>query len=128
MVLGFQLMGSRAMVQVQLEQIELEKDQVTKTTGKKSKDLRVKVEKAEASFQLYKLGQHMLMEAWHDIIKFLLPINDKKTAPSKINSLKKAIDKLNSFEAEYGSKWDDLMEIQLQSMQTKQPPADRCRE
>jgi len=31
---------------------------------------------------------------------------------------------LNSFEAEYGSKWDDLMEIQLRSVQTKQPPAD----
>mmetsp|Transcript_5727 Transcript_5727/g.11705 ORF Transcript_5727/g.11705 Transcript_5727/m.11705 type:complete len:257 (+) Transcript_5727:481-1251(+) len=124
MALGFQLMGSQATVRVQLQQIELEKAAAARTTAKKAKDLRVKVEKAESSFQLYKSSQHTQMEAWRDIIKFLMPIYDKKTAPSKINSIKKATDKLNSFEAEYGSKWDDLMEIQLRSVQTKQPPAD----
>ncbi len=76
MALGFQSMGAKATVRAQLQQIELEKAAVTRTTAKKVEDLRVKVEKAEALFQLYKWGQHMPMEAWQDIIKFLLTIYD----------------------------------------------------
>jgi len=91
MALGFQLMGSQATVRVQLQQIELEKAAAAMTTAKKAEDLRVKVEKAESSFQLYKSGQHMQMEAWRDIIKFLLPIYDKKQLPLKSTPSKRQL-------------------------------------
>ncbi len=89
--LGPQLMGARAMMWVQLQQIELEKATVARTTAKKVEDLKVKVEKAEALFQLYKLGQHMPMESLWDIIKFLLPIYDKKRLPLKSTPSKKQL-------------------------------------
>jgi len=91
MALGFQFMGSRATVRAQLQQIELEKAAAAMTTAKKAEDLRVKVEKAESSFQLYKSGQHMQMEAWRDIIKFLLPIYDKKQLPLKSTPSKRQL-------------------------------------
>ncbi len=82
-----------------------------KTKAKKNKDIRVKAEKASASFELFKSGSNIPAKAWQDIIKFLLPLYEHKSAPSKFNSLKKAKDKLVSFEREYSSSWDALMEV-----------------
>lgn len=61
----------------------------------------------------------MILEAWQDIMQFLLPVYSSEEVPSKYNTIKMAIEKLNSFEDEFGNKWDDLMEIQLQKLQTQ---------
>ncbi len=119
MALGFQLMGSRATTRAQVQQLEEEKKAATQTAAKKVEDLRVKVEKAEAAFKLYKAGKNMSKDNWYDIIKFLLPLFDSNAAPSKFNSMKKATTKLNEFESLYRSKWDVLMELKLQELQTK---------
>ncbi len=52
MALGFQLMGSHATICAQLEQIEQEKVAATKGVEKNSEELRLKMEKADTSFQL----------------------------------------------------------------------------
>lgn len=120
MALGFRLMGSKATVRAQMEQIKSEKAAAAKTEAKKEKDIREKVEKASASFELFKTSSNMPAEAWRDIIKFLVPLYDNKSAPSKFNSVKKAKDKLATFDKEYGSSWDALMEVQLKNFQAKQ--------
>ncbi len=69
---------------------------------------------------LFKTGSNMPAEAWRDIIKFLVPLYNNKSTPSKFNSSKKAKDKLATFDKEYGSSWDALMEVQLKNFQAKQ--------
>ncbi len=81
--------------------------------------MRLKLEKADDAFQVYKSGGKMTKELYYDIVKFLVPLYDPKTAPSKLNSLKKAKSKLDQFEEDYGSKWDVLMEIKLAEYQRK---------
>ncbi len=51
----------------QLEQIEQEKVAATKVVEKKAEELRVKVKKADALFQLFKLGKNDKegMEGFH---------------------------------------------------------------
>ncbi len=39
--------------------------------------------------------------------------------PSKLGSIVKMKEKLDSFKAEFGSSWDELMEIQLKQFQSK---------
>ncbi len=117
--LGPKLMGSKATIRAQVAQMEKEKASVSEIATKKANDLRVKVEKADASFQLFKSGKKMSLEAWRDIVRFLVPLYDKKTAPSKLGSIVKMKDKLDSFEADFGSSWNELMEIQLKQFQSK---------
>ncbi len=74
--------------------------------------MQAKVERAKASFGLFQSGAKMSMEEWRDIIRFLVLLYDKETAPSKLNTLKKATEKINSFWDEYKGSWVDLMEIQ----------------
>ncbi len=121
MTLGFKLMGSNATIRAQCGQIEQEKAATIKSVEKKEEDLRVKVEKADASFQLYKSGAKMPLEAWKDIVLFLVPLYDKDTAQSKLGTIKKATEKLNPFQGNYGSAWEELMEVQLRKFQSKQP-------
>ncbi len=128
MALGFQLMGSKATVRAQMEQIKSKKAAATVTKAKKDKAMRDRVEKADASFQLIKSGSNMPAEAWRDIIKFLIPIYDTKSAPSKYNSVKKAKEKLALLGEEYGLPWQTLMEVQLKKAQSKQPPPDDTRD
>ncbi len=54
------------------------------------------------------------------IIQFLFPLYDRNTAPSKLNTIKKATEKLKTFETANGSQWDDFVEMQLQKFQSKQ--------
>ncbi len=61
----------------------------------------------------------MPLEAWKDIVRFLVPLYDKKTAPSKLSSIAKIKEKLESFKADFGSTWNELMEIQLKQFQSK---------
>ncbi len=61
--LGPRLMGSKATIRAQVAQIENEKASVAEMATKKANDLCVKVEKAEASFQLFKSGDKMPLEA-----------------------------------------------------------------
>ncbi len=127
MALGFQLMGSKATVCAQMEQIKSEKAAATITRAKREKAMRDRMEKADTSFELFKSGSNMPAEAWWEIFKFLVPLHDNKSAPSKYNSVKKAKKKLALFEEEYGSPWEALMEVQLRKFQANilpviQPP------
>ncbi len=98
MVLGFQLVGSKASVHAQVQQIKSKSVAAAKTKTKKEIGIREKVENALASFELFKSGSNMPAEVWQDIIKFLVPLYDHKSAPSKFNLVKKAKDKLASFD------------------------------
>ncbi len=93
--------------------------QQQKTVKKNADEMKLKVEKADESLCLFKHGAKMLLDAWQDIIQFSLPLYDTNTAPSKLNTIKKAIEKLQTFETAYGSKWDELIEMQLQKFQSK---------
>ncbi len=113
-------MGSQATIHVQAAQIVQEKAVIVNTVGRKADDLQVIVERARASFDLFKSGAIMLMEVWRYFIRFLVSLCNKETAPSKLNTLKKATEKLNSFQDEYKSSWVDLMGIQLNKHHAKQ--------
>ncbi len=112
-------MGLKATIWAQVAQIEQEKAAAKKTVKKKAHEMKLKVEKAGKSFCLFKSGAKMLLEAWQDIIWFLLSLYDTNTALSKLNTIKKVTEKLQTFETAYGSKWDELMEMQLQKVQSK---------
>ncbi len=81
------------------------------------------MERANASFELFKSGSNMPAKFLCNIIKFLVPLYDNKSALLKFNSIKNTKDKLASFEVEYGSSWDALMQVQLRKFQVKQQPA-----
>ncbi len=66
--------------------------------GQKEEETKRKVEKAMASFELIKSGANMPAKTWHDIIKFMVSLYGRKSAPSKFNLMKKAKDKLVTFE------------------------------
>ncbi len=102
-----------------MEQIQADKVAASTIATKKANELRGRVEKAAASFDLFKSSTKIPKEAWYDIIKFLVTLFEKDTAPSKFNSIKKAIEKLGTFEPLYGSKWDVLMEMKLKEFQSK---------
>ncbi len=61
----------------------------------------------------------MPLEAWKDIVRFLVSLYDKKTAPYKIGLIAKMMEKLDSFKADFGMSWNELMEIQLKQFQSK---------
>ncbi len=61
----------------------------------------------------------MSLEAWQDIVRFLVPLYDKKTTPSKLASIVKMKEKLESLKADFGSSWNELMEIQIKQFQSK---------
>lgn len=117
MTLGFKLMGSNATIWAQYEQIKQENAATAKSIEKKAEDLQVKVETVDASFQLYKLGAKMPLEARKDIVQFLILLYDNDTTPSKFGIIKKATEKLNSFQGDYGSVWEELMKVQLKKFQ-----------
>ncbi len=117
MVLGYWLMGYEATVHAQVEKIKTEMVEGTKTKAKKEKDMREEVEQALALFELFNSRSNVPAEAWWDRIKFLVPLYNHKSAPSKFNLIKKAKDKLASFDKEYDSSWDALMEVQLRNFQ-----------
>ncbi len=120
MTLGFRLMGLKATIQAQVAQIEQEKAATKKTAKKKADKMKLKVEKVDESFCLWKSGAKVPLDAWWDIIWFLLPLYDSNTASSTLNTIKKATEKLQTFETAYGSKWDEFMEMHLQKFQLKQ--------
>ncbi len=62
----------------------------------------------------------MPFDALQDINQFLLPLYNSSTTPSKLNTTKKGTGKLKTFETAHGSKWDELMEVQLWKVQSKQ--------
>ncbi len=68
----------------------------------------------------------MSCEAWFDIVHFGVPFYENKTKPSKLNSVKKVLEKLATFEEECGTKWEDLMEIQLRNFNAKPPALPTC--
>mmetsp|Transcript_19916 Transcript_19916/g.40199 ORF Transcript_19916/g.40199 Transcript_19916/m.40199 type:complete len:160 (-) Transcript_19916:193-672(-) len=57
MTLGFQLMGSKATIRAQVAQIEQEKAAAKKSVKKKADEMKLKVEKADESFRMFKSGQ-----------------------------------------------------------------------
>ncbi len=107
MTLGFQLIGLKATIQAQVAQIEQEKAAAKKTVKKKAHEMKLKVEKTDKSFCLFKNGAKMPLEAWQDIIRFLLPLFDTNTAPSMLNTINKVTEKLSTFQTAYGSRWDE---------------------
>ncbi len=79
-------------------QIQAENKAVGRVAAKKAYDIQVKFEKADASFKLFKSGAKMSHEAWFDIVHFLVHLNNNETKPSKINSVKKVLEKLSTLE------------------------------
>lgn len=112
--MGFQLLGSRALVRAQLIQVQKEKEKTTKAAAKKEGDRQGKIDAAKKSVDLYK-GEPAKMKSpdWQNIMKFLLPIFDKSTAPSKVNSKVKVTAKLEEIEKKNGKGWVLLLEEEL---------------
>ncbi len=54
----------------------------------------------------------------------MLLLYDTVAAPSKLNSAKQVVAKLNNFESLYGSKWDELIVLCLKYCQQKQSPGE----
>lgn len=65
MTLGFQLMGSKTIIQAQARQIQAEKEAVAKIVEK------AECEKVNASFKITKSGAKMSCEARFDMVQFL---------------------------------------------------------
>ncbi len=57
----------------------------------------------DASFELFKSEDKMPLKAWQDIVRFLVPLYDKKTVPSKLSLIAKIKEMLGSFKADFGS-------------------------
>ena len=70
--------------------------------------------KAKVAFEIYKADpKNLKKDYWKDIIKFILPILDHNTAPSKLQSIKKIKEKLDSCQEEHGEHWVAKMEREL---------------
>ncbi len=67
-------MGSKATIRAEVAQIKNKKALVAEMTTKKANDLCVKVVKAEASFELFKLGDKMPLKAWWGYCEILGPV------------------------------------------------------
>ncbi len=52
-------------------------------------------------------------------MRFLVPLCDKKAAPSKLGLIAKIKKKLDLFKADFGLSWNELVEIQLKQVQSK---------
>ena len=63
--------------------------------------------------------KNLKKDDWKDIIKFILPIIDPNTAPSKLQSIKKIKEKLDSCQEEHGEHWVAKMERELGLAQKK---------
>ncbi len=117
--LGSNLMGFKATIKPQVTQIEKEKASAAEMATKKASNLCVKLKNAGTSFEVFKLGGKTSLEAWQDIVRLLVPLYNKKTAPSKFSWIVKIKEKLNSFVVEFGSSWNELMGIQLKQFQSR---------
>ncbi len=95
--LGARLMGFNATIQAQMAQIKGE------IATKKANNFHVKVKKVVVSFEHFKSGGKMSLEAWWDIVRFLVPLYDKKMDPSKVALIVKMKEKLESFKADFGT-------------------------
>ncbi len=89
-----------------MQQNELNKVAVIDTATKNANNWHVKLEKAAASFDLFKSGVNMSKEAWSDITYFFLPVFDKKRCTFQFNSIKQNNREFKTFESVHGSKWD----------------------
>lgn len=112
--MGFQLLGSRALVRAQLIQVQKEKKKTIQAAAKKEGERQGKIDAAKKAVELYK-GEPAKMKSpdWQNIMKFLLPIFDKSTAPSKVNSKVKVTAKLEEIEKKNGKGWVLLLEEEL---------------
>ena len=117
--MGFQLLGSRALVRAQLLQVQKEKEKTIKATEKKVSEKQGKMDAAKLALEVYK-GDPLKMKSpdWQQIMKFLLPIFDKDTAPSKVNSKVKVTAKLEEIEKNNGKGWVLLLEEELAKAKT----------
>ena len=112
--MGFQLLGSRALVRAQLIQVQNEKKKTIQAAAKKEGERQGKIDAAKKAVELYK-GEPAKMKSpdWQNIMKFLLPIFDKSTAPSKVNTKVKVTAKLEEIEKKNGKGWVLLLEEEL---------------
>ncbi len=77
----------------------------------------MKVKNANDAFQVYKSGDKMIKKLYYDIVKFLVPLYDPKTA---LNSGEKAKMKLDQFEVDYSAICGVLIEVKLSEYNMKQ--------
>ncbi len=104
--LGARLMGSKATIRAHAAQIKNEKASAVETATKEGKQSLC--EGGEGSNILPTLQGRR-----QDVVGNLAGFHEipKKTTSSKITSIVKVKEKLNSFEAKFGSSWDKMMEI-----------------
>ncbi len=116
--MGFKLLGSRALVKAQVLQVQKEKNGTAEAIAKKVEEKREKLNNAIKAMELYKSDPNKLKSTdWQDIMKFLLPIFDKKTAPSKLSSKVKVIAKLEEIEKKNDKAWLLLLEEEVAKAQ-----------
>lgn len=121
MTLGFQLLGSCATTCPQFEQIEQEKVAAMNALENKAEELRLKVEKAGALFQLLKLGKNIKrgVEQYHNIFTSTLQHGNGNTIHIKFR--KKMLQNSTRLNL-YGNKWDVLMQNCLKVYQRNTSP------
>ena len=99
--LGTQLLSINAMIKAQVHQLEIEEKAQVQMAEKLQSFEVDKHTKAKFAFEIYKGDpKNLKKDDWKDIIKFILPIIDPNTAPSKLQSIKKMKEKLDSCQEE----------------------------
>ena len=106
---GMQLLGSRAIIRAQTEQMKKEKKGGQADAAKKLATKKEKLVKADEALALYRSNATMTRVAWDNILKFLWPRFDSKAAPSKMNTIAKIKEKLADLGREKGGKEFDVL-------------------
>ena len=112
---GFKLLGSRAIIRAQTLQLEAERKDSKEARATKLGDKKAKAEKARQALIVFnsKSGEKAKGDDWKDIIKFILPIYEPGSAPSKFSTIAKAKAKLEEIENKKGKAWTVLVEEEV---------------
>ena len=118
--LGVQLLGSRAVIRAQREQVKREKEGTAKDIAKKKEKEMTKIEAAQKSLTSFESSGVLDGNGWKNVIMFIVPRLDKTcTAPSSHTTKEKAKKKLEELAQQHSKPWSELLKEELVKAQSE---------
>ena len=117
---GFQLLGSRALIRAQVQQVEAERKGKERALAKKKGREQSKTRKAEEALSVWTNTGKLMANQWKDILKFALAQWEPKAPLSKYSTMAKAKTKMEEFSAKFNRPWKELLAEEITKVASEQ--------